>query len=356
MSDQTAYELPEKLKNLTPYAPLEGLFNIRLDANESFLSPPPELLSEFAKAICSIDFNRYPDPYCTELCEAFAGFFSVAPSHVVAGNGSDELIGLIVNWFTNPGDVMITVSPDFSMYAFYAQPCGVRHIALDKDAFSLELDADRLIQTARENNARLVMFSNPCNPTSLCASQDAVRRVVEALPGCLVVVDEAYMDFAEGSLLSKTGTYRNMIVLKTFSKAFGMAAIRLGFAVAHPTLAIALKAAKSPYNVNTMTQAVGCVLLSHPDYIKSCIEDIKRSRDDLHSRLCTLAAAKDDILGVWNTQANFVLLRLSDARETAGRMAARGVAVRNLGDYLRVSAGGPPENRAVIRLLDEILH
>ena len=135
-----------------------------------------------------------------------------------------------------------------------------------------------------------------------------------------------------------------------------MAAIRLGFAVAHPTLAIALKAAKSPYNVNTMTQAVGCVLLSHPDYIKSCIEDIKRSRDDLHSRLCTLAAAKDDILGVWNTQANFVLLRLSDARETAGRMAARGVAVRNLGDYLRVSAGGPPENRAVIRLLDEILH
>ena len=115
MSDQATYELPEKLKNLIPYAPLEGLFNIRLDANESFLSPPPELLSEFAQAICSIDFNRYPDPYCTELCEAFAGFFSVAPSHVVAGNGSDELIGLIVSWFTNPGDVMVTVTPDFSM-------------------------------------------------------------------------------------------------------------------------------------------------------------------------------------------------------------------------------------------------
>lgn len=356
MSDQVTYELPDKLKNLTPYAPLKGLFNIRLDANESFLSPPPELLEEFASAICSIDFNRYPDPYCAELCEAFARFFSVAPSNVVAGNGSDELIGLIVNWFTNPGDVMITVSPDFSMYAFYAQPCGVRHIALEKGAFSLELDTDALIKTARENDARLVMFSNPCNPTSLCASRDAVRKVVEALSGCLVVVDEAYMDFAEGSLLSETGKYRNMIILKTFSKAFGMAAIRLGFAVAHPTLAIALKAAKSPYNVNAMTQAVGRVLLSHPDYIKSCIEDIKQSRDELHDRLCTLAAAKDEILGVWNTQANFVLLQLSDAQETAGRMAAHGVAVRNLGDYLRISAGGPPENRAVIRLLDEILH
>ena len=117
------YELPQKLQNLTPYDPLTGHYRIRLDANESFLSPPPELMEELMAAVMAVDFNRYPDPYAVELCEKCAAFFGVDPSMVVAGNGSDELIGLIVSWFTEPGDTMAVVRPDFSMYSFYAQPC-----------------------------------------------------------------------------------------------------------------------------------------------------------------------------------------------------------------------------------------
>ena len=139
----------------------------------------------------------------------------------------------------------------------------------------------QLISRAREADAKLLIFSNPCNPTSLAATQADILRIVNGLPGCLVVVDEAYMDFAEGSILRMAGEHDNLIVLKTCSKAFGMAAIRLGFAVARPGLILALKAAKSPYNVNSMTQAVGCVLFSHPGYLTGCANEIKSARDCL---------------------------------------------------------------------------
>ena len=165
------YELPQKLQNLTPYDPLTGHYRIRLDANESFLSPPPELMEELMAAVMAVDFNRYPDPYAVELCEKCAAFFGVDPSMVVAGNGSDELIGLIVSWFTEPDDTMAVVRPDFSMYSFYAQPCGLRLLAIDKDPDTLALDADALIARAREADARLLIFSNPCNPTSLAATR-----------------------------------------------------------------------------------------------------------------------------------------------------------------------------------------
>ena len=250
---------------------------------------------------------------------------------------------------------MAVVSPDFSMYSFYAQPCGLRLLTVEKDPGTLVLDVDALISRAREADARLLIFSNPCNPTSLAATRADILKIVDGLPGCLVVVDEAYMDFAEGSILRMAGEHDNLIVLKTCSKAFGMAAIRLGFAVARPGLILALKAAKSPYNVNSMTQAVGCVLFSHPDYLAGCADEIRASRDTLCRELSALAGEKAEILDMRPTCANFVFLRLTDAKGVYEALLARGIAVRLMGDRLRVSAGAPIENRALLSTLREIL-
>ncbi len=288
-----------------------------MDANESFLSPPPELLRQIGDAVARVPFNRYPDPYCVALCEKFASFFGVRPSNVVAGNGSDELIGLIVSSFAGAGDRMAVVKPDFSMYAFYAQAAGVSVEVFEKPAETLALDADALVAFARERDVRLVILSNPCNPTSLSASRGSV------LPDRLVVIDEAYMDFSTGSILDVVDRYDNLIVLKTCSKAFGMAAIRLGFAVSHPTLAIALKAAKPPYNVNSMTQAIGCLLFDNPDYLRACTRQIVESRDRLYREMKRLAEEKSGRLEVVESCANFVFARPAEGVRAGGQTGDR---------------------------------
>ena len=349
-----SYCMPEKLFNLTPYAPWEGEAQIHLDANESPFAPPEWLREEIGNTVKEIAFNRYPDPYCVALCEKAAAFWGVAPSNLVAGNGSDELIGLILSWFTQPGDTAVVVSPDFSMYSFYAQACGVQVKSFPKAQDRLDVEA--LADFVREQGARVLVFSNPCNPTSLQASRQQVLQLIQALPDQLVVVDEAYMDFSDASILQDAPQYDHLVLLKTCSKAMGMAAIRLGFAICHPTLAIALKAAKSPYNVNTMTQAVGEVLFSHPDYLREQALRIRENRDQLYRAVVQLAEQKQELLAVYPTSTNYLYCVLQDARRVFSALTQRGIAVRLLGDRLRICTGTEQENRVLLDALQAILH
>lgn len=253
-----AYTIPEKLKRLEIYEPVTEIYNVRLDANESFQNLPDDIRRDVLKAVEQVEFNRYPDPFAVKLCEKFGRFFHVKPELLTAGNGSDELISLIVPNFLESGDTMLVALPDFSMYTFYAQMNNIRVEALQK-AEDMVTSAADILERAKDKNARLLIFSNPCNPTSLKLSRDDIIKIIEGTDA-LVIVDEAYMDFAEGSVLDVVEKYHNLIVLKTCSKALGLAAIRLGFAAACKELTDILHALKSPYNVNSLTQAVGCAV------------------------------------------------------------------------------------------------
>ena len=347
------YELPDRLKSLIPYQPITGEYSVRLDANESFLDTPDWLREEIAAAIKKIAFHRYPDPLCTELREKFAAFFHIDPQLVTAGNGSDELIGLIINTFLGPGEKMAMVRPDFSMYSIYAEIAGVPTAVYEKEPDSLELERDDLISFVKESGAKLLIFSNPCNPTSQKATIEDMIQIIESLD-CLVVADEAYMDFSEGSILHLAQQYDNLILLKTCSK-IGMAGIRLGFAVANPALTRVLQAVRSPYNVNAMTQAAGCIWFSHGDYIRSCVEQIKASRNALCRELAALGEQKKEILQVLPSYANFVFLHMAHAKSVFENLARQGIAVRLMGEYLRITAGSEMENKQLLTALEEIL-
>lgn len=349
------YLLPKKLQQLEPYKPLSGDFPVRLDANESFLSLPDEIRQEIGRAVAAIDFHRYPDPYAAVLCKKFGAFYEIDPALVVAGNGSDELLSLLGTCFADAGDRLLVARPDFSMYEIYGQMGGMEVIARQKDS-ALQMDADSLIAAALEEQVKMLIFSNPCNPTGQLMAKSDVLKIVEALD-CLVVVDEAYMDFAAGSVLQEVENYDNLIVLKTFSKAFGMAAARLGFAVTNRALVKALQAAKSPYNVNTLSQVAGCVLLDHPEFLRECIQSIKESRDDLYQAIKALKKEKADLYMVYPTSANFVYLQVADASAVFEAVSAKGIAIRLMKDnHLRIAAGSPKENRRVWQALSECLH
>lgn len=341
-----SYEICGKLRALTPYEPVGGTYRIRLDANESFLPIPEEIRREMAQAAASIHFNRYPDPLAADVCNAFGSFYGINPTFVTAGNGSDELISVIMGAFLERGSTVVSLAPDFSMYAFYAELAECKSVVLEKgDGFVIDVDA--VIAGVRREKADLLIFSNPCNPTSVLLAKEEVRRLVRGVDA-LVVLDEAYMDFADGSLLQEAAEYENLIILRTCSKAFGLAAIRLGFAVANETLTRGLRSAKSPYNVNSLTQEIGRAVLSKPEAAHIAIEQIKNSRRDLYTGVCKLAEEYPQWVKPVKTDTNFVFSWFDGAQELFEWLKSHGIVVRCMGEHLRITAGRNYENEQTL--------
>ncbi len=346
------FRLNKKVKNLTPYEPISGTYEIRLDANESFLTVPEGIENEMVEALKNTALNRYPDPMATKLVDGFAKYFKVNPECVTAGNGSDEIISVIMNAFLQKGDKILTLEPDFSMYRFYAEIAECASVKYRKND-DLDVDIDEVIKIANAENVRIVIFSNPCNPTSRIIRKDEIRKLINSV-NSLVVLDEAYMDFAEDeSLLNEFGNYDNLIILKTCSKALGSAALRLGFAIANKTLTNVIRAVKSPYNVNSVSQALGEVLFAHPDYIDNCIETVIKSKEELYSAI--LEIKNDKIERVYESHTNFVYLKVKNAREVFEKMKNRGIIIRNMGDFLRITAGTKYENEKMLAELIKVL-
>ncbi len=348
-----AYQLNQKIRDLVPYEPISGTYDIRLDANESYLTLPEQVYEKALKAALSVPLNRYPDPAAAELVRAFSAYYRVDPVYVTAGNGSDELISLITSAFFESGDELVTVVPDFSMYQFYAGVNGVKTTAFPKNE-DLTLDTARLAAYLKSGGARGVIFSNPCNPTSLCINRRHVLQMIREVPDCLFIVDEAYMDFAEESILSAAHEYPNLIVLRTCSKAIGLAGLRLGFAVAGETITRALHAVKSPYNVNALSQSVGTAVLSDPMYLIRCNEQIISAREALYKGLLKLHAKYRVFDEVYEPATNFVFVKSRFAKEIYERLLSRSIAVRFMGGYLRITAGAKEEHKALFSALEEI--
>ena len=344
------YQLNDKIKNLVPYEPISGTYDIRLDANECPDNLPEEIRAQFAQKVRDIAFNRYPDPLASSLVHSFAEYYNIDPAMVTAGNGSDELIFLIESAFMQKGDKMLIVSPDFSMYNFYSSICEVSCRSFLKGS-SLEIDVDALIETVNREKIDLVIFSNPCNPTGKGITRAEAKKLVKSV-GALVILDEAYMDFWTESLLDEVGAYSNLIIFRTASKLVGSAALRLGFAVANPTISRAIKAVKSPYNVNSVSQALGEIVYRQKEYLQKRQKMIVNNKEMLYNGLTEIADAQDDMI-VYSSVANFVFVKTDRSRAIWEYLKSRSIVVRLMGEYLRITAGTADEVASVLRALGD---
>ncbi len=340
------YELTEKLKKLTPYDPIQGDYKIRLDANESFIDTSDDIL---AKAVRGTALNRYPDPYAGRLIKAYSGFYGIDPGLVTAGNGSDELISIITACFLQKNERVLTLAPDFSMYFFYSSLYELDVRAMKKEA-DLTIDVDKVIETVKRENIRAVIFSNPCNPTSLGLDKEDVIRLIASVDA-LVILDEAYMDFwkEEQSLIRDTARYDNLIVLRTCSKAFGMAGLRLGFAVSNSVITEKLRAAKSPYNVNSLTQGIAEYIISDKAEINRRIKACRDALWELDNGMCERNFPFFE--KIYPSVTNFLFIKTDRAKEIFDYLLGRSIAVRFMGNYLRITAGSTEENTALLKAL-----
>ncbi|MHC1694567.1 MAG: histidinol-phosphate transaminase [Eubacteriales bacterium] len=347
--------IPQKLRSMEAYEPITGQYPVRLDANESFITLPADIMEEINSNIGKLSLGRYPDASAVELRETYSSFSGVPVDNIVAGNGSDELINIIISSFLSKGDKMLSFTPDFSMYSFYGGIIEADVRTLPKKS-GFVIDLNEALDYINQNEIKLVIFSNPCNPTGQGIEREAVLSFVREC-GCIVVLDEAYMDFwggMENSLTDVCTELDNLIILKTMSKAVGLAGLRVGFVMGDRELIASIAKAKSPYNLNSLSQELARIVLSHPDYIRECIRRIRESKAELQSCLSVLLEGKD--IELIPTVTNFVLLKTSRAKDIFYALKDRGVIVRvQMGQYLRITAGNAEETKILLEKLSEVL-
>ncbi len=347
-------ELNQKLINLVPYEPIKGEYKVRLDANESCFDLPDQLKKKILENIGEISFNRYPDCMADITLEAFADLYDLNKDYVTAGNGSDELISIITSCFFEKDDVIVTMPFDFSMYSFYGSMYELNVKVFDKNE-DLSIDVDKLIDFCNENKAKALIFSNPCNPTSLGLDKNEVRKIIKSL-NCFVILDEAYMDFWDQSLLSEIEDFENCIILKTCSKAIGLAGIRMGFAVAKEKITTALRAAKSPYNTDSISQVIAALVLKEKEYIKEKCNILIQNTQELYKGILEIQNKYSVFEKIYLTRTNFVFIKTDKDELIYDYMLKKSIAIRKFKGFLRINAGKEEENKELLQVLELCVH
>jgi len=339
--------IPEGLTRLSAYSPPEGNYPVRLDANECPYPPDPVILEEIKGALENMPLNRYPDPASRELRGAFASEFGCQAENVMAGNGSDELIGLLIWTLRGSQDkgppVMIVPTPTFAMYSVAASAAGYEVCEVPLGP-GLGPDMEALLQAVREKKPNIVFLSNPNNPTGTFYSKEQVQSLLDLSTG-LVVVDEAYSDFSgEASWVSEVASFSNLAVLRTLSKV-GAAAIRCGFLVAGGELLQEVNKVRFPFNLSRHTQVAGEAFLRNYHRVHSLAAVVVKERERLGAKL-ERAGFK-----VYSSRGNFFLVQCGGREEALWRfLQDGGIVVKFLprlpvaGDALRVTVGAPEEN------------
>lgn len=343
--------LREDLVALQPYHVETFPHRIRLDANESPFDLPEEVRDEVQKRLETLPTNRYPDSETSLLRQALAERFGHHPDGIVVGNGSDELVALLIQALGRPDARVLSPEPSFSMYRILAATAGVEYRGVPLDA-TFELDPDAIRHALRPEGTHLLFLSYPNNPTGNCWNTSSILSLLEE-PNLLVVVDEAYAEFSGKSFVSRLEEYPNLIVLRTFSKAFGLAGLRVGYLLADPAWATCINKVRLPYNVNRWSQEVARTALKYTPLFEERIALLRRERDRLYAAL-----KEDNRFEPFPSEANFVLFRVPGGSDACfHRLLSRGILIRNLNrpgplaNCLRVTAGTPEENETFLTAL-----
>lgn len=329
---------------------------VKLNQNESPFDLPDEIKSDLVEAFRKIPFNRYPDEQPGRLIRAFARHVDYPPEGILAGNGSNELTYTLGLTLIEKDTPVVLPRPMFSLYEKVVLLHAGDLISIPPRD-DLSFDADAILQAVEKRQPALTVLTTPNNPTGFAMPLEEIEAVVRAADG-FVVVDEAYVEFTEEeSAFKLLGSCPNLIILRTLSKAVGLAGLRLGFLLAHPDVIGELMKARLPFMIDRLAETTGETLLRHPELLAERARTLKQSREQLARELEELGNV--DVLP---SQSNFVVFRTPlEPAALLGRLAESGVLVRNMSGYpelkgfLRVNAGTEAENNAFLVALKNAL-
>ena len=333
-----------------------GLTQItKLASNENPVGPSPKAIAAMQQALD--DVYIYPDPLCRELTEALAAHWQVQPEGIVVGRGSDEVIHMLGLAFVNPGDEVIYAAPPFALYPLTTTIMDAKSVPVPHKDFVHDLPA---MADAITEKTKLIFISNPYNPMGTIVTAEGIAQFMARVPDHVIVVfDEAYYEYVDdpeyGSGLSFVQEGRHAIVLYTFSKAYALAGLRIGYGIAPPELAAALKQVREPFNVAGIAQTAALASLQDPEQVVRSRRLVQEGKQYLYTQFEEMG------LAYVPTQANFILVDVGiDSRKCFDALMCRGVTVRTgdifgLPTYIRVTIGTAEQNRQFINALREVL-
>ena len=357
LRDKVARWIRPQIRELSAYHVPDASGFIKLDAMENPYHWPEDKISEWLELLRTAELNRYPDPRARALKERLREVMAVPEdAAILLGNGSDEIIQIIVMAMGGEGRGVLSVEPGFVMYRMIADFCGMDYVGVPlREDFSL--DAAAVLAAIGKHQPAVVFLAYPNNPTGNLFDKADMRRIIAAAPG-VVVVDEAYHAFADDSFMPLLAEYDNLLVMRTVSK-MGLADLRLGMLAGAPAWLDEFDKLRLPYNINVLTQLSADFALQHAAMLASQTEQIKQDRQQLLTRMQALEG-----LEVYPSRANFLLFRVAPGRAGAvfEGLKAEGVLIKNLDpaggllrDCLRVTVGTPGENAAFLTALQKVL-
>jgi histidinol-phosphate aminotransferase len=332
----------ENVLKLTPYScardDFKGKTGIFMDANENPFG----------------NLNRYPDPYQRELKTAISKIKGIEEKKIFLGNGSDEIIDLCFRVFCNPVlDKALIFTPTYGMYEVSASVNDIEVVKIPLTG-SFQIDLEKAKTHFSDKNLKLVFICSPNNPTSNSMNYQDVEFLINNFNG-IVVIDEAYIDFSEKpSFIKLINKYSNLIVMQTFSKAFGLAAVRVGMAFSHPDIVQYFNKLKPPYNISTINQKAALGKLDQMEQYKNQVVRIKKERERLSEILSTIGIVEK----VYPSDANFLLVKVKNANYVYNALVSRNIIIRNrsnlVDNCVRITVGKKSENNQLISALKSI--
>ncbi len=337
----------QSVKELKPYVVNKVTCSVKLDANEG----NKYLFNELLKTLDDKFYlNTYPDDTYTDLKQAICGYIGCKIENICIGNGSSELLDLCVKTFVDTNELILSLDPTFSMYAIYAKIANCRYIGAGEEN-DFNINYEKIIKSIKENNPKLIIVCNPNNPTGTSIKRDEILQIVKSTDN-IVIIDEAYMEFGEDSVVEEIENYNNLIVVKTLSKAFSMAGIRTGYLLANEELTKTIEKVRPPYNLNSISAYLATKALQQKNKMYDYVKEIKYEREKIYKALL------DMNIKAYKSDANFIFF-YSDNKDLATDLIKEDILIRKfsgkLQDYYRVTIGTKQENKLFIEAMKKLM-
>ena len=349
----------DSLKELKPYDPHEVPYKVKLNANENPYGLPEGIIEEILKKAKNIEYFRYPNANSVKLSETVSTFLGLNRDNIVIGNGSDELIDYLIKAFSEKKRKVITTAPAFAMYKIYSIVNGSNFVQIPLSQNNFSLNEDKILEEAKNEDSSIIFIAYPNAPTGNYFAEGKIKKIIEE-SGCLVVVDEAYYEFGKKTFVPLISRYDNLVILRTFSKAYSLASLRVGYLLSNPKIINEIRKVKSPFNVNTFSQLAAQVVFENKEVLKDNIEKIIEERKRLINGINELP-----FFEAHPSQTNFVLVEVGSKENSDlvyDNLLKQGILVQTVSDpifstsryFLRITVGNKEENDILIKGLENV--